>query len=74
MAVMPPSLPQETQGAAPEENWWRIFGDLVAVPPKRGSFDLARMRERRKTAGIKLTREQARGMMKSLDELREDRF
>jgi hypothetical protein len=65
---------QRGLGTEPDDDWWRIFGDLVAVPPTRGRFDVARMRERRNAAGITLTLEDARGLLKALDETREDRF
>ena len=65
---------QRGLGNTPDEEWWRAFGDLVAVPPTRKGFDLAAMRDRRKAAGIRFTTADAEGMMQALDELRENRF
>lgn len=65
---------QRGLGDTPDDQWWRVFGDMVAVPPTSGRFDLTEMRRRREAAGIRFTREDAAGMMRDLDELREDRF
>ncbi|MGI8610459.1 MAG: hypothetical protein ACR2MY_14755 [Candidatus Dormibacteria bacterium] len=56
-----------------EDEWWRDLGDIVARPPL-ARFDREAMLQRRAESQIDISLEDARGLARALEDVREDRF
>lgn len=55
-----------------EDDWWRVYGDMVAIPPKRGGFDIEA--HNRAIRGLGIPIDQVRLLMDEFERDREDRI
>ncbi|MGI8610458.1 MAG: hypothetical protein ACR2MY_14750 [Candidatus Dormibacteria bacterium] len=60
-------------GEPVQDEWWRVYGDLVAIPPKPGKFDIEEWKRDRQAVGIRFSREHVRAFMEEFERDRDDR-